>query len=780
MKSNITWAIDGFYSHDLWRNEQSGLGMFSFCTSKDFLLKDEVSTSSFIHKDPITKEENIWSYIVCDSSNVPYPRLDKGTPLVLQGNFERNRGAKYKSQWVFKLTDLRIENHGDYALIKFLTSKEFPEMTQQKAFRLCNYLHENNLELIEFLRSKNSIKMFADICKTDYAEAKTIVTTILSKKEEEKVFRILSRYNIPYAYAVKAVKRLGKYAASRIKSQPFSSLRTIGLSLDLADRIASDYNLFSAIDTDRISMASHDVFEFMYSRGDTFFKKDAFSKMMEYYSTKSCLNGMLEESVLQKGVTKNEDIVYSSVQKSEKEESEIVLSKRMFNDERQAVLNIMRLNEACRDFPFNSEIVDEIMAECGMKYGKQQRQAFETLLKTSGVKILTGGPGTGKTTTVKGIILAYKKMFPEHKVSLCAPTGRAAQRMSESTEMPACTVHRLLNYVPYGNGNASVKNHNDPIDADLVVCDEASMLDMTLFSYLLDAIKTGGTIIFMGDTHQLPSVGAGAVLKDICDIKPEFVQQANLSEVFRQKGGSPIIDNSIKINEGNIKLSQHRDFRIIRTNSPEQSLEVIKQAVRKHHDPKNPFDTQILCPAKNGISGVDNQNKVFQDILNPSRGSKDKIYYGKGEFRTGDKIIMLRNNYEADYMNGDIGVIQSIDEKKQPHAIIRGKEYILTSDMLEDIKLAYAMTIHKSQGSEFKTAIVVMPENPSNMLVRNLFYTGITRAKKNCIVISEGSSMEKAIRTDKGSGNRRTSFSILLMKNNMLTENGVERVLANL
>ena len=353
-------------------------------------------------------------------------------------------------------------------------------------------------------------------------------------------------------------------------------------------------------------------------------------------------------------------------------------------------------------------------------------------------------------------------MHPKDVVKLCAPTGRAAQRMAESTEMPACTVHRLLNYTPYGE-DANFKDASDPIDADLIVVDEVSMLDISLFSMLIDAIKTGATLVLVGDIHQLESVGPGAVLQDLLDINDKFIPKCMLTDVFRQKGGSPIIDNSKRINEGRTSLVTGKDFQIIQTKTETESMEKVKGIMKKYYDPKDPFKIQILCPSREGISGVVNQNTILQECLNTS---KDKIFYGKGCYKVNDKIIMTKNNYEADYYNGDIGIIRSIDKNKQLHVEIREKEYVLTRDMMEDIRLAYGMTIHKSQGSEFPIVIVVMPMKPKIMLVRNLLYTAITRAKKQCIIINEGTALETAIKTIQA-GNRRTRLKTLLEQRGM-------------
>lgn len=235
-----------------------------------------------------------------------------------------------------------------------------------------------------------------------------------------------------------------------------------------------------------------------------------------------------------------------------------------------------------------------------------------------------------------------------------------------------------------------------------------------------------------------------------------FIEKNRLTEVFRQKGGSPIIDNSQKINEGNIHLHECEDFQIIHTKCEEETLEQTKSLMQKLYNKDNPFETQILCPSRKGEAGIENCNTVLQDLLNPE---KQSLTYGNTKFRVNDKIIMMKNNYSSQdgYFNGDIGIVKELGKGKMV-ADIRGEMVNLCRDALDDVQLAYRMTIHKSQGSEFKNAIVVMPSEPANMLVRNLLYTGVTRAKKRVFIINEGSAMECAIRTNT-IGKRRTMFA---------------------
>lgn len=429
--------------------------------------------------------------------------------------------------------------------------------------------------------------------------------------------------------------------------------------------------------------------------------------------------------------------------------------------EKRIAKNIRRLASAsCENQSFSPDLILYAARACKMNYGEQQRSAFPMVLRKKGVKILTGGPGTGKTTTILGILLAYKRMHPKDTIRLCAPTGRAAQRMAESTHMEAVTVHRLLDLKPYGDTTVC-KDSSDPIDADLIVVDEMSMINIEVFDLLLEAIKTGTTLVLVGDINQLESVGAGAVLHDLLEAPESLIPRTMLTDVFRQKGDSSIISNAIRINAGITTLDERPDFQVIHTKSAEESLEQVKSLMKKLYNPEEPFSTQILCPARKGISGVENMNIALQALLNPQTKG---ITYGSIKYRLNDKVMFYKNNYsissyegEIGLYNGDIGKIVKVSESGLT-VNVRNSHYEITRDLMDNLGLSYAMTIHKSQGSEFSCIIVVMPAEPTNMLVRNLFYTAVTRAKKKVYVIDESYAMETSIRIAKA-GKRLTNLA---------------------
>ncbi len=384
--------------------------------------------------------------------------------------------------------------------------------------------------------------------------------------------------------------------------------------------------------------------------------------------------------------------------------------------------------------------------EMNIEFASQQRYAIHTAFEESAM-ILTGGPGTGKTTTTIGILRCYETIGK--RIALAAPTGRAAKRLSETTGREAKTIHRLLEYSPHTNG--FTRNLQNPLDADVIIIDEMSMVDIVLMNRLMQAIPSDATIILIGDTDQLPSVGAGNVLKHL--IASRSIRVVTLTEIFRQAQQSMIVTNAHLINTGEFpKLSgpPDRNFFFIQEEDPDAGVEIISTLIAERL-PKtfgyHPIDDiQLLCPMRKGTLGVENLNKHLQDLLNPNAEQAIRRWQ---TYRVGDKVMQVRNNYAYDVYNGDIGRIADIDELNKI-MMIRFPDKLVDYDMadLNELVLAYATTIHKAQGSEYP--VVVMPLHTQHyiMLQRNLLYTGITRAKEKVVIVGSKQALEICIRNN--------------------------------
>ena len=382
-----------------------------------------------------------------------------------------------------------------------------------------------------------------------------------------------------------------------------------------------------------------------------------------------------------------------------------------------------------------------LTAETGIEYDEVQLAAIRQAV-TSKVMVLTGGPGTGKTTTTQGIIAALKKAGL--RVLLAAPTGRAAKRMSEATGMEAKTIHRLLEYNPQ---DGYKRNDENPLEGDALIVDECSMIDILLMNNLLKAVPVGMRLVFVGDIDQLPSVGAGNVLRDIID--SQRIPVVRLVRIFRQAQKSRIVMNAHTINQGRFPDTSNgrdTDFFFMREDDPERAAETIVRLVKERLPRayrESPDRIQVLTPMQRGVVGAENLNLLLQQALNPSGPSLNRGGY---TYRQGDRVMQQRNNYDKDVFNGDLGYIREVDTEERTLKVdFDGKwvEYDVTE--LDELTLAYATTIHKAQGSEYP--IVVMPVLMTHfvMLQRNLIYTGITRAKKICVLIGATKALAYAV-----------------------------------
>lgn len=416
-------------------------------------------------------------------------------------------------------------------------------------------------------------------------------------------------------------------------------------------------------------------------------------------------------------------------------------TRQMYHYERKTANGIKRLiHDATRVEYDTNELCDYAESICGVKYAERQREAFD-IFHHGGVCILTGGPGTGKTTVVKGLLVAYEKLFPDKVIKLCAPTGRASQRMKEATGREASTIHRMLEYTPYGD-SFSCKNDTDQIEADLIIVDESSMISVDLSSLLFTAVKSGTTVLLVGDTAQLPSVGAGNVLADI--IHSKICPVYALNKTQRQGAGSPIIENAHRIQAGNHKLMATPDFQIMECDEKD-FIYAIQSQYLQYYDPNNPFAVQVLTTTReNRFTGCTPINYSLQMQINPPKGYC--VHYGSNTFAINDKIMMTNNNYGLGYFNGDIGKI--VRTSSQGITVNINEQNIeVPTNMLCDMTLAYATTIHKSQGSEYDVCIIAVPPTPARMLQRNILYTGITRAKKSVILIATEKTIFRCVNT---------------------------------
>lgn len=378
----------------------------------------------------------------------------------------------------------------------------------------------------------------------------------------------------------------------------------------------------------------------------------------------------------------------------------------------------------------------------GIRLGDVQKEAIDLAL-TQSLALITGGPGTGKTTIIKALVEGFQ-LGGLSRILLCAPTGRAAKRLTEATDYEATTIHRLLMPVQGSDSYDFQKNEEDPLEADVVIIDEASMLNIRLYHSLLRAIPESCHVVIVGDVDQLPPIGAGFVLKDL--LESACVPFSRLNQIYRQDSGNAIISNAYAINQGSMPdLTGSDEFIFIPVKSMASMMKAITETYKcEKEDLDDELDMQIISPMRRGDAGSLSISKFVQEVVNPPAGHKGEVRANGITYRVGDKVIQATNNYELDVFNGEIGCIYAISKTDVLIRFVH-KDIRLSLDDIHTIMPAYAITVHKAQGSEYGTVIIPFIPNYGIMLQRNLLYTAVTRARRKVIIIGTESAIKRAV-----------------------------------
>lgn len=550
------------------------------------------------------------------------------------------------------------------------------------------------------------------------------------QKDIKNVMLFLQGYGVSTAYAAKIYREYGKESIDKVRENPYRLADDIwGIGFKTADGIAAKMG-YEKEDPRRCRSG------ILYTLGQLSDEGHVYAGEEQLVKTAGQLLEAGETAIRDTlaGMLQAEDLIL---------DKDAIYLPPFYHAECGTSRRLRDLAESTGRSLFDGLFdPSSLTAETGIEYDEVQLAAIRQAV-TSKVMVLTGGPGTGKTTTTQGIIAALKKAGL--RVLLAAPTGRAAKRMSEATGMEAKTIHRLLEYNPQ---DGYKRNDENPLEGDALIVDECSMIDILLMNNLLKAVPVGMRLVFVGDIDQLPSVGAGNVLRDIID--SQRIPVVRLVCIFRQAQKSRIVMNAHAINQGRFPDTSNgrdTDFFFMREDDPERAAETIVRLVKERLPRayrESPDRIQVLTPMQRGVVGAANLNLLLQQALNPSGPSLGRGGY---TYRQGDRVMQLRNNYAKDVFNGDLGYIREVDTEERTLKVdFDGKwaEYDVTE--LDELTLAYATTIHKAQGSEYP--IVVMPVLMTHfvMLQRNLIYTGITRAKKICVLIGAMKALAYAVR----------------------------------
>lgn len=585
------------------------------------------------------------------------------------------------------------------------------------AKRIVEAFGEDTLDILEF--NPGRLYEIPGIGKKKIAG---IILSFEHQKEMKDIMMFLNGHGISAAYAMKIYRAYGKDSIGIVSENPYRLADDIsGIGFLIADRIAQVMG-FDEHSVVRTKAA------LTYALKERSKQGDVYLLLRELLEAGAKLIGCtLEQAEHALGALVREKRLIHE----EKDGSERIYLSHLAYAENGVVLELNRLHGTLGSSVETQEIINHIIHENRVLYNDEQILAIRTAMEEK-LMILTGGPGTGKTTTILGIIQALRKQ--NRSISLAAPTGRAAKRLSEVTGVEAKTIHRMLEY---NMENGFQRNADHPLEGQVFIIDESSMMDILLVHALLAALPDKATIIFIGDIDQLPAVGPGNVLKDF--IASGFIPTICLEEIFRQIKESKIVTNAHRINQKELPKVENLDeddFFFIKEGSEEKILSLLEDLVTRRLPQKYGFDPvndiQILVPLKKGLIGTKNINVLMQKILNPVGPSVD---YGDHCFRLGDKVMQIRNDYEKKVFNGDMGRI--IDVHGDEILVdFDGESVSYVQGELDGLQLGYCVTIHKSQGSEYPVVIMPLVSQHYVLLDKNLIYTGVTRAKRLLIMIA--------------------------------------------
>ncbi|MGL4852629.1 MAG: SF1B family DNA helicase RecD2 [Phocaeicola sp.] len=643
-----------------------------------------------------------------------------GSVLLCDGNWKIDK--KYGSQFVVESWE-EVMPATIYGIEKYLGSGLVKGIGPKYAKLIVNKFGLDTIEVIE-----TDIERLYEVEGIGKKRVERLQESWEKQKDIKNVMLFLQGYGVSTSYAAKIYRQYGKESIEKVKGNPYMLADDIwGIGFKTADGIANKMG-YEKNDLRRCKSGILYTLNQLSNEGHVYAQEEqlvqAATTLLE--AEESSIRQAMAEMIVADDLKTEQEAIYLPPFYH----SECGTAKRL--------LTLMEANDSGKQPTFNLQAIEK---ETGMEYDEVQIAAIREAV-TSKVMVLTGGPGTGKTTTTQGIIAALKTAGL--KILLAAPTGRAAKRMSEATNMEAKTIHRLLEFNPM---DGYKRNEENPLEGDALIVDECSMVDIILMNSLMKAIPLGMRLIFVGDIDQLPSVGAGNVLRDIID--SQKIPVVRLTRIFRQAQSSRIVMSAHAINQGSfpdLSNGKDTDFFFIKNDDAEQVATNIVQLVKSRLPKAYTTPTskiQVLTPMQRGVVGAANLNIVLQEAINPS---KIALSRGGYSFRQGDRVMQIRNNYDKTVFNGDLGYIVEVDMEERTLTVdFEGNIVEYEASELDELTLAYATTIHKSQGSEYPIVVMPVLMNHYVMLQRNLIYTGITRAKKICVLIGSAKALAYAI-----------------------------------
>ena len=723
-------SVTGYIDHIIFRNEDNGYTVM-------------------VLKGAEEEEE-----LTCVGS---FPVVTQGASVELEGNFTQHPVYGKQFQAV-RLTEKMPEDA--LAMERYLGSGAIKGIGAALAGRIVRHFGEDTLRIVE-----DEPERLSEVKGISEKKAREIAMQIAEKSDMRKAMMFLQKYGISLNLGAKIYQKYGDSVYSVLQENPYRLADDIsGVGFKIADEIA--YRIGIHTDSD-YRIKSGMVYTLLQATGEGHVflpKEELFQRASELlgvdssYMEKHLVDLSMDRKIIQK----------------EQENQILIYPAQYYYLELNTARMLRELDIFCpEDEKMVERRIAQIEKETGTVLDEMQKKAIMEAAG-HGLLVLTGGPGTGKTTTINAIIRYFEGEGAE--IRLAAPTGRAAKRMTETTGYEAQTIHRLLELsgMPEDDREGQPihfeRNAENPLEADVIIIDEMSMVDIHLIHSLLMAVTAGTRLILVGDENQLPSVGPGNVLRDI--IRSGQFPVVELKKIFRQASESDIVVNAHKINKGEqVEINnKSRDFFFLKRYDADIIIRVvialIQEKLPKYVEAK-PFEIQVLTPMRKGLLGVERLNQILQRYLNPPDASKKEREVGQGLFREGDKVMQVRNNYQLEWeirgrygipiekgvgvFNGDTGIIKTINEFAETAEVEfedgRWAEY--SFKQLEELELAYAVTIHKSQGSEYPAVIIPLLSGPRMLMNRNLLYTAVTRARKCVTVVGSEETFREMIRNEK-------------------------------
>lgn len=723
-------TVTGYIDHIIFRNEENGYTVM-------------------VVKNSENEEE-----LTCVGS---FPAISQGTTIQASGIYTHHPvyGKQFQiSSFVEKIPE------DTYAMERYLGSGAIKGIGAALAARIVRRFGEDTIRIVE-----EEPERLAEVKGISEKKAREIAAQVTEKTEMRKAMIFLQKYGISLNLGAKIYQKYKDSLYTVLQENPYRLAEDIsGVGFKIADEIAARIGIHADSD---YRIRSGMLYTLLQASGEghTYLPKE------QLFARCAKLLGV-DESYMEKHLM--DMLLDRKLVMQEKKGEKIIYPSQYYYLELNTARMLCELNICC---PEDENIVEKRIAsiekETGTVLDEMQKKAV-TEAAGHGLFILTGGPGTGKTTTINAIIRFFEGEGAE--LRLAAPTGRAAKRMTEATGYEAQTIHRLLelNGMPEDDRSAGAvhfeRNAQNPLDADVIIIDEMSMVDIHLMHSLLLAITAGTRLILVGDENQLPSVGPGNVLRDI--IHSGCFPVIELTKIFRQASESDIVVNAHKINRGEpVEIhNKSRDFFFLKRYDADMIIRVVIALIQDklpRYVNARPFEIQVLTPMRKGLLGVERLNQMLQRYLNPQDGSKKEKTLGDRLFRQGDKVMQIKNDYQMEWevrgrygipvekgigvFNGDTGILREINEFAETAEVEfeDGRFATYSFKQLEELELAYAITIHKSQGSEYPAVILPVLSGPQMLLNRNLLYTAVTRARKCVTVVGSEETFAEMIRNEK-------------------------------